>query len=293
MSYDNIENSVSNGEPTELYKFTYNGEDYTYTSSLRSKSVVIDGTQVTFYPEYIKRDSSLKLGSQDGSIETTKVYVKRTNSIALLYQGAPPEEGTVKITIYRYHEDDNSDIVILARGIVSQVSFSGSEATLTITIENLLSRNIPRGTFSYYCQNSIYDNKCSLLEDNYAVICYLDEGVAGLTFYSTNLREKPSGYFTDGYMKMGNSYRAIKVHEDDHITIKYPIAESDKQGSFIVYPGCNGLFLTCHSKFNNTDNFTGVSYCKPMDPVKNRTGVGSYWINTSVITRGTDGFINT
>ena len=37
MSYDNIENSISNGEPTELYKFTYNGEDYTYTSSLRRK----------------------------------------------------------------------------------------------------------------------------------------------------------------------------------------------------------------------------------------------------------------
>ena len=92
---------------------------------------------------------------------------------------------------------------------------------------------------------------------------------------------------------MGGSYRAISLHEDNHITIKYPIAESDKQGSFTAYPGCNGLFLTCHSKFNNTDNFTGVSYCKPMDPVKNRTGVGSYWINTSVITRGTDGYINT
>lgn len=91
---------------------------------------------------------------------------------------------------------------------------------------------------------------------------------------------------------MGNSYRAIKVHEDDHITIKYPIAESDKQGSFIVYPGCNGLYLTCHSKFNNTDNFTGVPYCRPMDAVKNRTGVGAMWVNSSVITRDTNGFIN-
>lgn len=293
MSYDDIENSVSSGEPIELYKFTYNSQDYTYTSSLRSQSVVIDGSQMTFYPEYIKRDSSLKLGSQDNSVETTKIYVKRTNSIALLYQGAPPEEGTVSVTIYRYHKDDNEDIKILARGIVSQVSFSGSEATLTITIENLLNRNIPRGTFSYYCQNTIYDNKCELVEGDYALTCYVDGGFTGLTIYSTNLREKPSGYFTDGYIKMGGSYRAITLHEDNHITIKYPIAESDKQGSFTVYPGCNGLYLTCHSKFNNTDNFTGVCYCKPIDPVKNRTGLGGYWINTSVLTRDTNGYIGT
>ena len=236
MSYDSIENSISSGEPIELYKFTYNGVDYTYTSSLRSKSVVLNGKQVTFYPEYIKRDTSLKLGSQDKSIETTKVFVKRTNSIALLYQGAPPEQGTVSIIIYRYHDDDNSDITILARGIVSQVSFSGSEASMTITIENLLNKNIPIGTFSYFCQNNIYDGKCKLVESEHATTCYIDEGIDGLTYYSTNLREQPSGYFTDGYMKMGNSFRAIKVHEDDHITIKYPIAESDKQGSFVVYP---------------------------------------------------------
>lgn len=65
MSYDAIENSVSrNGEPIELYMFTSNNWDYTYAASLISQSVVIDNIQVTFYPEYIKRDTSLKLGSQ-------------------------------------------------------------------------------------------------------------------------------------------------------------------------------------------------------------------------------------
>lgn len=289
--YSSIENSTSSGEPIELYKFVYMGQEYTYTSTLRSQSVVIEGKQITFYPEYIKRDNSLKLGSQDNSVETTKIYVKRTNSIALLYQGAPPEQGAVGITLYRYHKEDDNDIIILARGIVSQVTFSGSESILTITIENLLNRNMPRGTFSYYCQNCIYDHKCTLKEEDYALTCYLDEGMTGLTFYSTNLREKPSGYFTDGYMKMGNSYRAIKVHDDNHITIKYPIMESDKQGSFVVYPGCNGLFLTCNSKFKNTDNFTGVPYTRPYDSIKNRNGTPHYWINDSVIRRDSKGEI--
>ena len=57
--------------------------------------------------------------------------------------------------------------------------------------------------------------------------------------------------------------------------------------------GCNGLFLTCNSKFKNTDNFTGIPYCKPMDAVRNRTGLGAYWVNSSVFTRDTNGYINT
>ena len=91
----------------------------------------------------------------------------------------------------------------------------GSEAELTITIENVLSRNVPKGTLSYFCQNCIYDARCALNIDDYGLKCYIDERMEGLYIYSANLREKESGYFTDGFIKMGNCIRQIKKHEDN------------------------------------------------------------------------------
>ena len=69
----------------------------------------------------------------------------------------------------------------------------------------------------------------------------------------------PSGYFTDGFLKMGDSFRAIVEHKDDMVRIKYPINFADMEGSFLAYPGCSNLFAQCARKFNNTDNF--FLYC--------------------------------
>jgi uncharacterized phage protein (TIGR02218 family) len=218
--------------------------------------------------------------------------VNRTNNVALLYQGAPPEEDNVTLSIYRYHIGDESSIIRLVYGKVTSVTFRGSEAELTIIIENMLRKSIPRGTLSYYCQNCIYDNKCKLNEDDWKTTCYVDS-FNGLRIHSPNLTEKPSGYYTDGMIKMGTNYRSVVLHADDYIDIKYPINESEIGGSFNIWAGCNSLFLTCASRFNNTTNFSGVPYCKPINAVRNRTGYGAYWIDSTAIKRDSDGFMGT
>ena len=154
-----------------------------------------------------------------------------------------------------------------------------------------MARTIPKGTLSYFCQNCIYDSKCQLNQDDYAHTCYVDIGMYSTVIYSTNLREKPSGYFTDGYVRMGNSYRAVLLHKDNMIKLKYPINEVDVQGSFVAYPGCSNIFSVCASRFSNTDNFSGIPYVKPYNPYTHVVGGGAYWINSSVIIRDTHGFV--
>ena len=273
--------------------FSYADIIYGFTSYGKSITVNINGLMTSFNSEYIKRSDSLKTGTSKGEVETTEIYVGRDNSVALLYQGSPPENGGISLTVYRCHEDDLEDISKILVGTVSQVSMKSSEATLTITIENLLKKEIPNGCFSYYCQNDIYDNKCGLDKANYERTCYVDIGFNGLKISSTNLNEVADGFYTNGIIKMGNCWRTVVKHDKDTIWIKYPINESDKQGSFKIYAGCDGLFRTCAMKFQNTDNFIGVPYTQPTDPTKNPTGKGAYWVDSVVVKRDSNMEIGT
>lgn len=293
MSFRNDEVSVDNAQPIECYGFTYNGVVYTYTSSQYPIALTVYDQRYVFNPEYIKRGDSLKLGDSSGSVETCTITVLRTNSVALLYQGAPPEFDSVKVYVFRVHGENNNEYTQILYGSISQVTFRDSEAELTVTVENILNRYIPRGTLSYYCQNCIYDERCTLNRDDWALTCYVDGGFEGLWIYSSNLLEKPDGYFTDGYMQMGNCFRSIKLHQGRGILLKYPLMPSEKTGSFKAYPGCNALFKNCAEKFGNTDNFSGVPYIQPYNAFTHPVDKGAYWIDDEVIKRDTNGNIYT
>ena len=290
MSYKSLETSVDNANPFELYLFTYKQNTYAYTSSQTGYTLFIDNTSYTFNPEYIERGDNLKLGDSSNTQETCIITVSRNNNVALLYQGSPPETDSVSVTIYRIHGDNSSDYSTILNGKISQVHFSNSVAEITINIDSVLKRNIPQGELSYFCQNNIYDVKCKLKDSDYEIRYGVDH-IDHLTIKSSTLAGKPDGYYTDGYIKMGNAYRQIATHVGDTITIKYPISSADLEGSFLAYPGCNGLFYTCAVKFSNTDNFSGVPYIQPYDAFKNPTGKGAYWINSEIIRRDTSGGI--
>ena len=235
MSFNTIETSVENNNPIELYLFSYNGNTYAYTSSTKNYSITVGDTSYTFSAEYIERGDSLKLGDSSGNKETCIITVPRNNNVALLYQGAPPEQDAVSVIVARIHGSDPNDYKILVNGTVSQVHFTDSKAEMTINVENMLTKNIPRGSLSYYCQNCIYDSKCKLKESDYGVRYVVDK-IDHLVIKSSLMAEKPSGYYTDGFIKMGNAYRQVNSHVGDTITIKYPISASDREGSFMAYP---------------------------------------------------------
>lgn len=301
MAYSLDETSVDSGNPVELYLFSYDNKKFTYTSSQYYQSVNVveeDGTinYYTFNPDYIRRGDNLILGDSSGNIETCTITVPRTNSVALLYQGAPPELDTVRVSVYRKHGEGFTDTVRILAGTVSQVCFKGSDAELTITVESVLNRRIPRGTLSHYCQNCIYDERCTLSKAAWEAQCRVDYsigGIDGLWVYSSDLALFPDDYFTDGYMQMGSCFRSIQKHTDRRILLKYPIPESEKTIPFTVYPGCNGLFTICADKFHNTDNFSGVPYIEPYDAFLHPVDKGAYWVDGNIVYRDTRGAVHT
>lgn len=289
MNYNEYEMSVDDGSPIECFLFTYYDQVYSYTSSQTAQTLNIDDNSIIFNAEYIRRGDSLHTGSSSGNQEACTISVLRNNPVALLYQGAPPEQDSVRVTVYRRHDTDA--YVIVLHGYVSQVEFNGTLAELTIVVENILNTSIPRGTLSYYCQNCLYDVKCGVNEEQYARHCIVT-GIEGLRISTDNLRDVSSGYYDGGFIKIGNAYRQVKKQFDNYVIIKYPLALQDRVDSFTIYPGCDGLFSTCASKFHNTDNFTGVPYIQPYNVFKNPAYKGAYWVRSDLIWRDTEGQIN-
>lgn len=285
MAYKDFEVSIDSCQPIEFYLFSYNGVDYSYTSAQYPQYANIDGKEIVFNPDYIERGESLKLGDSGGTVETCTINVSRTNSIALLYQGAPPETDSVRLQVFRKHGEEAPEHIRILCGTVSSVRFSDSVAEITVTIENVLNRQIPKGTLSYHCQNCIYDDKCKLKMEEHAVECPIDQGMTNLNIYSSVLASFEEDYFTGGFLRLGNSLRAITYHTGNMIRIKYPVNQSDIGSVLYVYPGCGNIFRVCATRFHNTDNFNGIPYTQPYDAFKHPVGTGSYWVDSQVIIR--------
>ena len=289
--YDNIEKSIEQGSPIELYIFTYDGIQYQYTSAKYDIITAVNGITGNFTAEYIKRGDSLKLGNMESNSETCTITMNRASSIGQLFIGAPPENGAITVEVYRAHTNDITQLIKIIDGVVSQITFQDSEIEITVTIENVLSRNIPNGTFSYYCQNCIYDYKCGLSMKKYEHECRVRE-MNILTIKSDSLLNVPNGYMTDGFMKMGRCMRRIRRHEGDTITIKYPVMEVDKRQLFYTYPSCSNVFEYCTLRFNNQRNFSGIPYLPPYDVYKHKARNDiAYWVDDSILKRDSHGEI--
>lgn len=290
--FDTDEKSLQDGKPVEMYRFTYANVSYSYTSAQTAQRVIIDGVTYIFSPEYIKRSDELKILTTSNQ-ETCTITVNRTNNVALLYQGAPPELGQVEVSVFRKHMVDDEVIQIIS-GTIRQVVFNGSEAMITVAIDNIMSRQIPRCKLSYFCQNCMYDNTCALKMGDWGVQGFVDRFVNNMYIYSTNLREKESGYFTDGLLRMGNTWRKVALHQNDMIKIKYPLAKHQVRNKFVIYPGCSGLFKKCAETFHNHRNFSGIIYKQPFNVYKHNSydNTPAYWVNSDVITRDSKGQIH-
>ena len=289
MSFDDSEISVENAQPIELYIFSYGDINYYYTTTYYTQNITLGEESYIFYPEYIKRSDSLSQSSSSNSNENCIITVPRSNPVAMLFQGTPPEISSISVQIFRIHGEHSNEYTRILRGIVSQVKFTGSDAELTVTIEHILTREIPRGKLSYFCQNCIYDEKCTIDKENYKHLCYKENYGWGLTIKSSNLTENvEDGYYTNGYIQMGNSFRQIVKHSGDTILIKYPINLVDRKDEFYAYPGCDNLFSTCHLRFGNTENFTGIPYQQPYDAFRHPVDKGVYWVDGNIVFRDTN-----
>lgn len=283
------ETGLDTGQPVELYVFQHGDVNYLFTSDAQNITIPMsDGTTKTFYADTIQREN-IKPGSS-GNTEACIVRVDKDNAVAKLYEGAPPEI-PVKAMVYRLHASDLNRWDIVMRAQVTQVQFEGSECQLTCTMDAWLQKELPNGMNQYYCGHSVFDHNCGLKKSDYAVEALIDK-VEGLHIYSSKFAEYADGYFEGGRLYHATSIRMIAAHKGNCVTLKYPCTNIPRNIVTVV-PGCDQLFSTCAKRYHNTLNFSGIPYCPPTDPEKNPTGQGTYWIDSLVVQRDTNGYVGT
>ena len=143
----------------------------------------------------------------------------------------------------------------------------------------------------FFCCNVVYDTSCRLNKADYKKEIYID-GVSGLTVTSADLANYSEDYFEGGLIYYGDDVRMISGNAGTTLTLRYPFPTTP-MGTVAVYPGCDGLFRTCATRFNNVLNYTGCPYVKPAQGDDTKAGKGVYWVDSEVVQRDTDGYVGT
>ena len=262
MGYKESEQSLSEGQPVELYCFSKGDVYWTYTNT----SVAVIFQTRTYVPALIHRgDIVLSSNSLKNSLE---VEVDRLNPFAVNYIFAPVD-GIVALTVYRGHVDD---YVMCWRGVVSAVKFKSETATI---IANSKMSSLKRfGLMRRYlrnCSYPLYSTRCTMSKVDYKVPGTILT-VSGMDVTATAFGTKSSGWFTGGSFEVGNNSQMIVYHAGTAIKLAHRIYDLKVGDSFLAYAGCDHSFTVCKSnKFNNKLNYGGQRFI----PIKNPFTGGS------------------
>lgn len=261
-TYDEHEDSTDLGAPVELFRFDAPDAEYFYTSDFETRFVL----GRSYIPQPIARSNVVTSNQGEGAqLEVTlPANLPLVRDFAFDY--APPEN--LSLTVYRFHEDDESTLVTYWKGDVTSIKISGNTVKILVpsVLTNAIASTLPGKVYQSPCNHVLYDDNCkaeraSYLQTNFA--SSVQTTYVGLQ----NIVSDPGGYYTGGELihSATGERRLITSSQSDRLGINYPF-RSVKPGDAIEFvPGCDHNCTTCRVKFSNLENFGGF----PFIPKKN------------------------
>ena len=261
MTYSAYENSLDLGTPIELYEFVQGIQRWNYVSGANE---IIRLGQV-FAPSPIKRDNVKQ--TTDTFKDSIKLTFPREDEFASQYLAFAPEDVTT-VTIYRGHYGDpDNQFIVYWKGRVVGAKTSGNQIEIQCeSVFTSIKRPGLRARFEYGCRRTLYLKGCNVNRELYKHDGIVLSVTNGLILSVQGASFKPNGYYTGGIIVTTSGTRFITEHNGDFITISRPVS-SLNGGQFVtIYPGCDHLKETCHSKFNNLNNFGGFPWVPSKNP---------------------------
>ena len=266
MTYNLIESSSEQGQPTEFYDFGIGSDLYNYTSA--EDEIVIGA--VTYRPLAISR-SAITLGAEVNSSAVT-VTMPASSAPANLFRETVPNQATTLSIRRRHRTDVNNELVLIFKGIVRSVGYiqSGYVAELAVTpLTYGISRQAPRFTYQGLCNHILYDTGCRALQGSYTVTGNVT-AVSGSTLTVQGLDSQADGYYTGGFVQVGtNEFRLIISHTGNNIDLLFPLNSTVLNTNISVIAGCDHTIQTCKNKFNNVANYGGFAFVPQKDIFRN------------------------
>lgn len=265
MSFSEFETSLQNGRPVRLYRFQRGALRWGYTNADRN---IVHQT-ITFRAiEGGISDDGIRQ-TDDAQSDMLTLTVPATLDVAQMYRVIAPGQ-TVQVTIFDLHYGDDGFLVVWV-GSIAGVKFK-NQTIANIQCQNLsasLERTGLRKVWSRNCPHQLYDQSCRAQRTNFrfdGLISHLNAVSVGIAVAAS----KPSNYFAGGYIEWTSQYgleqRGIENHIGDLLTIYGGTFGLANGQNLAIYAGCDRLFSTCQSKFNNTINYGGAPHMPGKSP---------------------------
>lgn len=262
MSYQDIESSLDQGNPVELYEFVQGTKRTLYSSN--ANGITKEG--IFYQPMPISRDRIKQ--SSDVFKDSLKLDFPRGDQFANQYIGFAPEDVTT-VTIFRGHENDPlKQFIVYWKGRVVGAKASGNKINVECeSVFTSIKRPGLRARFEYGCRHTLYLPGCFVSKEAHKANGYVIGITRGVDIQVLAASAKPDGYYTGGMITtQDGTARWITHHVGQILTISRPIHGLSQGASLDLYPGCDHLKETCRIKFNNLDNFGGFPYIPTKNP---------------------------
>lgn len=268
MTFEVRELSAFEGEPVELYEFTYSSKAWRYTSADEQQTYLSN----VYLPISIRRtniEQTQEMNRSDLSIE-----IMRDTELALQFLVYPPAE-VMLVRVYLQHRGELETIVGWV-GRVLNCEWSGSVASLKCeSVFTSMRRVGLRRLYGASCPHVLYGRRCGAVrqdfEDSYVVEFASDnilvcEGVETLA-----ADYLPGGFVefidTDGILHR----RAIIGQNLNEVTMTAAIRQLTQGDQVTLAPGCKHNLDDCENKFNNLVNYGGFPYSPELNPFDGKT----------------------
>lgn len=127
------------------------------------------------------------------------------------------------------------------------------------------------------CRAVLGDTRCKVDLNSYSFNATVNSITSGLIF-TANALTQAAGYFTGGEVRWltganAGLRREIKEFVNKQIILVLPMPYAIQAGdTFKAVAGCDKIFATCKTKFNNVNNFRGEPHVPGTDAIMKTAG---------------------
>lgn len=269
---DDMEESVHDSMPVELYEFLGSYKNYYYTSA--AEPYTFDGRIYLPIPDLSR--SSIKAGTNTEDSAAVKVTMPVITEMIADYgfQTTPPRLLLNIIRIYRGLTPYESNFRVYWRGPVTNISIKGRKAQLDVPsiFASVLGASCPSFYFQSPCNHVLFDpDTCAVPRAANSV----DTTVLQVLSGGQVVRMADYGSFSPDEFVGGEilipsqSERRMIIGADignGELTVNYPFGRIS-QGTAVQFTrGCDHAWKGhCSTRYNNTERFGGHPLIPPIN----------------------------
>lgn len=180
-----------------------------------------------------------------------------------------------------------TDPQVLFTGDILSVSVKGSKLSAkAVSAGTVFDRMYPRFRMQVGCNHALFSTGCALATANWKFTASItNPGTEGYPFNFVlgsvarvvgSLPTITAGWFAGGWIEVGSGASLVRRAIVDNTALagsamtvtlsRDPTPFPAVNTAVALYPGCDGAFATCSSKFSNALNFGGHPFLPPSNP---------------------------